>query len=251
MMFRFLNKYRLCDLFGIPIYLDISFAFILLLFLLDSPPAYGLVFALTLAVSIVLHELGHALTARAFGYRTNDITLSLLGGCASLIALPRKALQEFLTAAAGPAVSLVLAYLFRLALVVLPIESVWLANVLYFASLMNLTLGLFNFLPALPMDGGRIFRSALRLFVPRVRATYVAMIVGRVAAVLLVVLPLVGIRHIGPIPIGGYFFMRLMIAWMIWQEGAREFRLAQAEGDFRNWSQSDFNARVSPPPYDR
>ena len=77
------------------------------------------------------------------------------------------------------------------------------------------------------------------------------MIVGRVAAVLLVVLPLVGIRHIGPIPIGGYFFIRLLIAWMIWQEGYREYRLACVEYDFRNWTQDDFNARVSPPPYER
>ena len=69
---------------------------------------YGLDIVLSLAlaavllVSIVLHELGHSLTARAFGYRTRLITLSLLGGCASLCAMPRKAWQEFLTAAAGP-----------------------------------------------------------------------------------------------------------------------------------------------------
>ncbi len=243
-------KYKLCELFGIPIYLDISFAFILLLFLFDMPGAYGLPIALALAVSIVLHELGHSLTARAFGYRTQDITLSLLGGCASLIALPRKAWQEFLTALAGPLVSLVVSLVAYL-LLYTPIESHWLANVLWFVSIMNLTLALFNFLPALPMDGGRIFRSALCLFVPRVRATYIAMVVGRVAAVLLVVLPVFGIHHIGPIPIGGYFFIRLLIAWMIWQEGAREYRLSRIESDFRRWTQDDFNARVSPPPYER
>jgi len=245
------NKFHLCDLFGIPVYLDISFAFILVMFLFDTPAQYGLAFALALAVSIILHELGHSLTAAAFGYRTNDITLSLLGGCASLIALPRKAWQEFLTAVAGPVVSLVLSGIFYLLLMFAPIESVWLATVIFFVSMMNLTLALFNFLPALPMDGGRIFRSALRLFMPRLKATYVAMIVGRVVAVLLVVLPLLGIRHIGPIPIGGYLFIRILIAWMIWKEGYREYQLAKIEGDFRNWSQDDFNARVSPPPYDR
>ncbi len=249
-MIAFRNKFRVCDLFGIPIYLDVSFAFILLMFLFETPPTYGLAFALTLAVSIVLHELGHSLAAAAFGYRTNDITLSLLGGCASLIALPRKAWQEFLTALAGPLVSLALAGASWL-LLYAPIESVWLLNVLLYASVMNLTLALFNFLPALPMDGGRIFRSALQLFVPRLRATFIAMVVGRVAAVLLVVLPLAGARHIGPIPIGGYFFMRLLIAWMIWREGYREYLLARMDSDFRNWTQDDFNARVSPPPYER
>lgn len=250
-MFVFRNSYRLGELFGIPIYLDFSFAFILLMFLFDTPPTYGLAFALLLAISIVAHELGHSLTARVFGYRTRDITLSLLGGCASLIALPRKAWQEFLTAVAGPLVSFVLSFLFYLVFLVFPIENRWLLSVLYFASVMNLTLALFNCLPALPMDGGRVFRSVLRLFMPRVKATYVAMIVGRVLAVLLVTLPLIGIHHLGPIPIGGYFFIRLMIAWMIWKEGMREYRQALAEGDFGSWSQADFNARVSPPPYDR
>ena len=251
MVLGFKNRFHICELFGIPIYLDITFAFILLLFLFDTPPAYGLAFALMLAISIVAHELGHSLMARAFGYRTNDITLSLLGGCASLIALPRKAYQELLTSVAGPAVSFVLSFVFWLIVSSCPIENAWLVVVLYYASVMNLTLGLFNCLPALPMDGGRVFRSALRLWMPRLRATYVAMIVGRVCAVALVVLPLLGIHHIGPIPIGGYFFIRLMIAWMIWQEGRREYLLARIEGDFRGWSQDDFNARVSPPPYER
>lgn len=251
MVVGFKNKFKLCDLFGIPIYLDITFGFILLIFLFQSSPAYGLVFAMILALSIVAHELGHSLTARLFGYPTTDITLSLLGGCASLIALPRKAYQEFLTAIAGPLVSFLISLVSFIVFWYSPIESIWLLQVIYFTCVLNLTLGLFNCLPALPMDGGRVFRSALRLFMPRVKATYVAMIVGRVVAVLLVVLPLVGIQTIGPIPIGGYFILRLMIAVMIWQEGYREYVLARMEGDFRRWTQADFNARVSPPPYDR
>lgn len=251
MLVGFKNKFKLLELFGIPIYLDISFGFILLLFLIESSSEFGLVFALVLALSIVAHELGHALTARLFGYPTRDITLSLLGGCASLIALPRKAYQEFLTAVAGPLVSFALSFASYLTLLYAPIESYWLATVVYYTCVLNLTLGLFNCLPALPMDGGRVFRSALRLFMPRIKATYIAMIVGRVCAVLLVVLPLLGVNHLGPIPIGGYFFLRLMIAFMIWQEGYREYVLARMEGDFRRWTQADFQARVSPPPYDR
>ena len=106
----FTGKYRICDAFGIPIYVETSFLFLLLLFVINMGSlSFGFAAALVLALSVTMHELGHALTARAFGYRTRDITLSLLGGCASLIALPRKAWQEFTTALAGPLVSFALA----------------------------------------------------------------------------------------------------------------------------------------------
>ena len=108
----FAGKYRIFELFGIPIYLDFSLIILLLMFSTGGGDLLsGLFAAFLLLASITLHELGHALTARAFGYRTHDITLSLLGGCASLIALPRKPSQEFLTAVAGPAVSFVLSFL--------------------------------------------------------------------------------------------------------------------------------------------
>ena len=87
-MFGFAARYRVCELFGIPIFVSSSFVFLLILFVMDAGSfTLGLGMALALALSVTLHELAHALTARAFGYRTNDITLSLLGGCASLIAL--------------------------------------------------------------------------------------------------------------------------------------------------------------------
>ena len=244
----FPRKFHICDAFGIPVYLDFSFVILLVLFMTNFGSfTYGLSFALVLAVSVTLHELGHALTARGFGYATRDITLSLLGGCASLTALPRKAWQEFLTAAAGPAVSFLLSGLSWLALLFLPISNHWLANVLYYSAWMNLILGGFNLLPGFPMDGGRIFRSAARLFTTRTRATWLAMVVGRVCAGLLLLGPLLGITHIWIIPIGGNFFMRLLIAWMIWNEGWREYQqtlVEEAWGD--HW---DYSARVSPPPY--
>jgi len=251
-MFVFKCRFHICELFGIPLYVDITFLFILLMMVSNFGSLdFGFAMALVLAISITLHELGHSLTARAFGYHTNDITLSLLGGCASLIALPQKAWQELLTAIAGPAVSFVLSILAYLVLRFSPIENQWLFDVLYGVYVMNMMLGTFNLLPALPMDGGRVFRSALRMFMTRVKATYIAMVVGRTLAVALVLLPIMGIHHIWIFPIGGSFFIRLLIAWMIWQEAYREYRIALSESDFRNWTQRDFNARVSPPPYDR
>lgn len=242
----FPSKYRLCELFGIPVFVDMSFAFLLLLFTLNSGSfSFGLATALLLAISITAHELGHALTAALFGFRTRDITLSLLGGCASLISLPRKAWQELLTALAGPLVSFVLAAVTLLCLMVFPIENYFLGSVLHYFMYMNFMLGAFNLLPGFPMDGGRIFRSVMRIFMSRSRATLAAMWVGRAFAVLL------GIRGLHSIFTGGSWgFISILIAWMIWREGWREYQQALAEDRWDGpWRQEDFNARVSPPPY--
>lgn len=242
----FQARYRLCELFGIPIYIDMSFAVLLLLFVLNSGSfSFGIAAALALALSVTAHELGHALTAAAFGYRTRDINLSLLGGCASLIALPRKAWQEFLTAIAGPAVSFLLAALIFVTSVVFPVESYFLGAVMQYAFYMNIMLGAFNLLPGFPLDGGRIFRSVMRAFMSRAKATLIAMWVGRGVAVLLA---LRGLNSI--FTGGGWGFITVLIAWMIWREGWREYQMALAEDRWDGpWRQQDFNARVSPPPY--
>ena len=272
----FAGKYRIFELFGIPIYLDFSLIILLLMFSTGGGDLLsGLFAAFLLLASITLHELGHALTARAFGYRTHDITLSLLGGRASLIALPRKPSQEFLTAVAGPAVSFLLSFLGICGLAICSSEGslwsaflfvvgdvlgsfglhglasgdffvtrslAWLAGPLFYLAAMNAMLGFFNLLPGFPMDGGRIFRSAMRAFMSRARATYIAMVVGRAFAILLALSALNRILHGG-----NWGFVTLLIAWMIWREGAREYRQVLAEGEWGGrW---DFSARVSPPPY--
>ena len=276
----FKSRYRICELFGIPIYVDISLLFLLLFFVSGAGSLFiGIACALMLALSITLHELGHSLTARSFGYETNDITLSLLGGCASLIALPRKAWQEFATAIAGPLVSFVLAVVGAVIIAVVAEngglgdavalvfgdvlrsfgikvswggdllvrrENAWIVEAAFYMATLNGMLGLFNLLPGFPMDGGRVFRSAMRSVMTRAEATRIAMIVGRVVAVGLGV---VGLYRIANGRDWG--FVTILIAWMIWKEGMREYRQALAEEDFRNWTQADFNARVSPPPYDR
>ena len=240
----FPRKIKVCDAFGIPVYLDFSLIILLILFVMDFGSfVYGLSFALALALSIVAHELGHALTARAFGYHTRDITLSLLGGCASLIALPRKAWQEFLTAIAGPAVSFVISGLAWLSLNFLPVDDKWTVLVLYYTMWMNFVLGCFNLLPGFPMDGGRVFRSVASVFTTRTKATYIAMIVGRGFAILLA---LRGLHSI--VTGGGWGFISILIAWMIWREGYREYQMARMEESARGWG-NDWSARVSPPPY--
>ena len=244
----FKSKYHICELFGIPVYLDISFAILLFIFItVASSISFGFATALVLAISVVLHECAHALTARAFGYRTNDITISLLGGCASMIALPRKAYQEFLTALAGPLMSFLIAFgVLLLEYNGVRIENNFTRALLDFTKEANFYLGGFNLLPGFPMDGGRIFRSAMRLFTTRVKATLIAMWVGRVVAILL------GIYGLFSIFSNPWGFVACLIAYMIWKEGYREYLLARQEDDVnRPWTQADFCARVSPPPYER
>ena len=238
----FPRRIRLCSAFGIPVYLDVSLIILLLVFATGGGPfVFSMACALMLLVSITAHELGHALTARAFGYGTRDITLSLLGGCASLISLPRKAWQEFLTAIAGPAVSFAFSGISFLVLLFVPLDG-WTVALLSYAMWMNAILGAFNLLPGFPMDGGRVFRSVMRAFMSRERATYIAMIVGRGVAI---VLGLWGLHRI--VNGTGWGFITILIAWMIWREGYREYQMARMEESVRAWG--DWSARVSPPPY--
>ena len=140
---------------------------------------------------VVLHEYGHALTALHFGVRTHDITLLPIGGVASLERMPEDPRQEFWITVAGPLVNLLIAGLAFLALSVMGLT--WLfsevrpghgwTGLLSFVLTANLGLFLFNLIPAFPMDGGRILRSALSMRMPRHRATRIAAIVARVFAV--------------------------------------------------------------------
>ena len=237
-------RWKILELFDIPVYVDMTFLILLLLFVNNGGSfSFGLMQALVLGLSIVAHEFGHSLTGRAFGCETRDINLSIIGGCASMTSMPRKGWQEFLVASAGPLVSFVLCGLAFLILDTLRIENRFLAYTLGYLYYLNLALGCFNLLPGFPMDGGRIFRSVMTVFMSRTKATLVAMWVGRVFAVLL------GLSGLYAIFNGGNWgFIRIFIAWMIWKDGYREYLFAQAES---NWNEYDFNAKVSPPPYER
>jgi Zn-dependent protease len=129
-----------------------------------------------------------------------------------------------------------------LALAFLPIGNAFTSDVLPTFLWMNVMLGGFNLLPGFPMDGGRIFRSTMRAFMSRAKATYVAMVVGRVFAVLL---GLIGLQALFSGGLWGVVY--ILIAWMIWREGWREYQLAHVEEQAYGWG--DWSARVSPPPY--
>jgi Zn-dependent protease len=148
----------------------------------------GLILAVFLCV--VLHELGHALTARRFGVGTRSITLYPIGGLARLQRIPSEPMKEFWIAIGGPAVNLAIALV--LAVVLLVLDGTFAPDALRapgqhaLASLMwiNLILAGFNMLPAFPMDGGRVLRALLALRQDYAQATQTAANVGQGMAIL-------------------------------------------------------------------
>jgi Zn-dependent protease len=149
----------------------------------------GAGFVLALFGCIVLHELGHALTARRFGVKTRDIILFPIGGVARLERMPDKPLEELAVAAAGPAVNVVIAALIALALVALNAPGGLLPGPLasgqFFQNLMwaNIALVIFNLIPAFPMDGGRMLRAVLAMRLPYQQATNIAASIGQALAI--------------------------------------------------------------------
>jgi Zn-dependent protease len=183
-------------LFGINLFIHWSFWLLPLwvVFTHVSDPDAGPV-ALHLALlgalfgCVVLHEYGHALTARFFGIATRDVTLYPIGGVARLERMSERPAEEFCIAVAGPLVNLALAAVFgggllaadlvRPDLLTGLLGEFWLMLVG-----MNVVLFLFNLLPAFPMDGGRILRALLTAPLGRLRATRVSVFISIGMAVL-------------------------------------------------------------------
>lgn len=151
----------------------------------------GVLFLLALFVCVVLHEYGHALTARRFGVPTKDIVLLPIGGVARLERMPKEPRQELLVSIAGPAVSLAVALILALVLLLtgglsaISLSSLLGGSFLQRLMIVNVFLALFNLIPAFPMDGGRVLRALLATRFEYARATRIAATLGQTIAILL------------------------------------------------------------------
>ncbi len=159
--------------------------------------ASGALFILALFGCVVLHEFGHALTAKRFGVVTRDITLYPIGGISSFESMPERPAHELLISLAGPSVNIVIAAILWLYLRssgqmpnLSTMTETQIANLpfLYSLFLANLTLAIFNLIPAFPMDGGRVFRALLGFAMNKNAATRVAATLGQVLAIVFVFL---------------------------------------------------------------
>jgi Zn-dependent protease len=216
------RSWRIGTAFGIGLYVHWTFLLIPALVLIANL-GHGLlaallasgvvaVFVFTLFGCVLLHELGHALMARTYGIGTRDITLYPIGGVARLEGMGSHPGQEFAIAIAGPLVNVVIAagLWFGMTLAGIPPQVSLLGgnldgfgspveaflNVLLNA---NLVLVVFNLVPAFPMDGGRMFRALLALTYGRLRATEIAVKLGKVIAAVFIVGGLFGLRIDWPV----------------------------------------------------
>jgi len=152
--------------------------------------ASGIALLLLLFGCVLLHELGHALTAKRFGFPTREITLLPIGGIARLERMPDDPQQSLWITLAGPAVNIAIAAALFVALRVTgvwqPVTEISLTRGPFFERLMivNVSLVIFNMLPAFPMDGGRALRALLATRFDDRRATHIAARLGQVMAAL-------------------------------------------------------------------
>ena len=220
---------RLAKLAGIDVFIHFTF-FLLLAWVAFiywqqhesfGAAALGVAFILAIFACVVLHELGHALTARKYGIKTKDIILLPIGGIARLERMPDRPIQELWVALAGPAVNVVIAaalaaYLYATSSFT-PVGQITVSTAPFIERLMgvNIFLVLFNMIPAFPMDGGRVLRALLASRLPYTRATQISASLGQGIAVLFGIV--------------GLFYnpMLLFIAFFVWIGAAQETSLSQ------------------------
>lgn len=206
-MFR---SFRIGTIFGFPIDVNVSFLVLVAVAALFWGGLAGVVVLLVAFASVLLHELGHALVARQLGVRTAGIELHFFGGAAKLLGQPKSAGDEITIAAAGPAVS------FSLAGVALLLHALTGLGGFELLGWINLVIGGFNLIPALPMDGGRILRALLERQRGYAAATELAVKVSRGFALALGAVALISLQlHVA------------LLAVVLWMMGSAELAMSR------------------------
>ncbi|ACY17796.1 site-2 protease family protein [Haliangium ochraceum] len=212
-----LRSYRLGSLFGFPIEVNLSFLILLGVVFFLWGGLSGLLVTLIAFASVVLHELGHALVARRLSVPVVGIELHFFGGAAKMVGQPKRANDEVLIAAAGPAVSFALGAAGWVLASITGALGIGALHTLFQAiAWINLIVALFNLVPALPMDGGRILRALLTRKYPFERATEIAIKVARGFAIALAVYGVASVQ-----------LYMLLLAAFLWFLGATELHMAR------------------------
>ncbi|MCB0593820.1 MAG: site-2 protease family protein [Lewinellaceae bacterium] len=250
---------QIAKFFGIPVQVHWTFVLIFVYVFYEGmgkslswgEMGWIMVFVLALFACVVLHEYGHALTARRFGVDTRDIILSPIGGVARLDRLPEQPMHEFLVAIAGPLVNIAIGAVLSFIPLLSSEESRqnfinFFMQVLYpqsnfFVSdpspfqyfvfglvALNVVLAVFNLLPAFPMDGGRVLRALLSLRLGRMRATQIAVYIGQLIAVLLMAYGL-----------WNFHFITALIGLFVFVTAANEYRMVKLDGVLEDHKVSD------------
>jgi len=232
------GSFKLGRAFGIDVKVHWTFLLLLLFFAgygyAQSGNLFGALlaagFVVVLFVFVVLHEYGHSLVAQRLGIEVRDITLLPIGGLARMSAIPEKPSDEVKVAIAGPLVNVVLAAILYgiaylglgsagLRLPDLTVSGASLGSVLSYLAFINVILAGFNFIPAFPMDGGRVLRGLLATRMGVVRATKVAAVVGQGFAFLFFFYGL----------LSGNFILILIAAFVFFGAGAEAQLVRQRE----------------------
>ncbi|MCE2851404.1 MAG: site-2 protease family protein [Roseiflexaceae bacterium] len=191
---------------GIAIKIHITFVFLICYVLWiwrnhgSEGMLFGVILTLLLFVCVTLHELGHALAARSVGIPVNEILLLPIGGVAFLTSIPKRPWHDLWIAAAGPLTNVLILVL--LLTVVTPDQAMYATHVFMLPDestvpslqlglealyTSNMMLVLFNLLPALPLDGGRIVRATIIMFVGERRGSVYSAYIGHVIAIILLI----------------------------------------------------------------
>jgi Zn-dependent protease len=244
------RSYQLTRIMGIPIRVHITLIILLpflarrfMPFLEPASFFWGLLCAAGLFVCVGLHELGHSWVAIRKGCQVREIMLWPLGGVAKMSHIPSRARDEFLIAAAGPAVSALLALLcYLLVIPVAVLGAIPLAITLSILAYINIALCLFNLLPSFPMDGGRIFRAFMTPRIGHLKATALAVRIGRILAVAMGIWGLMR-----------FDFILILIALYLYNAAGAEYRAVYAQHRNQEWftAEQEADIHVSPPPYAR
>ncbi len=219
-------SFKVGSIFGIPIKVHVTFLFLLIFIaIVGGSPAkglYGVLFVILVFFCVILHELSHSLVAIHYGHKVRSITLLPIGGMAQMDDIPEDSKQEILISLAGPFSSLAISGLLFIILFLSQVPVSWMdAQSLFEGNMMlnlfwiNIFLAGFNIIPAFPMDGGRVLRGVLGIFMDHMKATRIAVFIGQIFAIIL-------------------FFLGIFYNW--WLALIAVFIYLGAEGEERMWA---------------